>query len=31
MTIVNLIRAVASPPREPMNLLTQVRNEIGDD
>jgi hypothetical protein len=28
---VNLIRAVALPPRESMNLLTQIRNEIGDD
>jgi hypothetical protein len=31
MTTVNLIRAVALPPRESMNLLTQIRNEIGDD
>jgi Domain of unknown function (DUF5753) len=31
MMTVNLIRAVALPPRESMNLLTQIRNEIGDD
>lgn len=31
MTTVNLIRAVALPPRESMNLLTQIRSEIGDD
>lgn len=31
LTTVNLIRAVALPPRESMNLLTQIRNEIGDD
>ena len=31
MTTVNLIRAVALPPRESMNLLMQIRSEIGDD
>ena len=31
MTTVNLIRAVALPPRESMNLLVQIRSEIGDD
>jgi transcriptional regulator with XRE-family HTH domain len=31
MTTVNLLRAVALPPRESMNLLTQIRSEIGDD
>jgi hypothetical protein len=31
MTTVNLIRAVALPPRESMNLLMQIRNEIADD
>jgi hypothetical protein len=31
MTTMNMIRAVALPPRESMNLLTQIRNEIGDD
>jgi len=31
MTSVNLIRAAALPPRESMNLLTQIRSEIGDD
>jgi hypothetical protein len=31
MMTVNLIRAVALPPRESMNLLMQIRNEIGDD
>jgi hypothetical protein len=31
MTTVNLIRAVALPPRESMNLLMQIRSEIADD
>jgi transcriptional regulator with XRE-family HTH domain len=31
MTTVNLIRAVSLPPRESMNLLMQIRNEIGND
>jgi transcriptional regulator with XRE-family HTH domain len=31
MTTVNLIRAVALPPRESMNLLVQIRSETGDD
>ena len=31
MTTVNLIRAVALPPRESMNLLTQIRSEIDDE
>jgi len=31
MTTVNLIRAVALPPRESMNLIMQIRSEIGDE
>jgi transcriptional regulator with XRE-family HTH domain len=31
MTTINLMRAVALPPRESMNLLVQIRSEIGDD
>jgi transcriptional regulator with XRE-family HTH domain len=31
MTSINLIRAVALPPRESMSLLMQIRSEIGDD
>jgi transcriptional regulator with XRE-family HTH domain len=31
MTTINLIRAVALPPRASMNLLVQIRSEIDDD
>jgi hypothetical protein len=31
MNTVNLIRAVALPPRESTSLLMQIRSEIGDD
>ena len=31
MTTVNLIRAVALPPRESMNLIMQIRSEIDDE
>lgn len=31
MTTINLLRAVALPPRESANLLVQIRSEIGDD
>jgi transcriptional regulator with XRE-family HTH domain len=31
MTTVNLIRAVSLPPRESMNLIMQIRSEMGDD
>jgi transcriptional regulator with XRE-family HTH domain len=31
MTTLNLIRAAALPQRESMNLLVQIRSEIGDD
>ena len=31
LTTVNLIRAVALPPRESMNLIMQIRSEIGDE
>jgi transcriptional regulator with XRE-family HTH domain len=31
MTIMNMLRAAALPPRESMNLLRQIRSEIGND